>query len=170
VKAEANAFFTKLGVPSTFLQTTFFYEAFLAGGQGPHRDQNRELVLTIPMAGNTMALIAAEDIGRTALGIFRRGDKFIGKTVSIAGAHVTGQELAAKFTAVLGEKVVYRPLTHDQVRASGQPGALEIANTYQFYSDASDYFTGVRDLNLVRELNPDLQSLDSWLNEHKSEI
>jgi hypothetical protein len=41
---------------------------------------------------------------------------------------------------------------------------------YQFYSDASEYFTGVRDLNLVRELNPDLQSLDSWLNEHKSGI
>jgi hypothetical protein len=83
---------------------------------------------------------------------------------------MTGEELAAKFTAVLGEKVVYRPLTHDEVRASGQPGALEVANMYQFYSDASEYFTGVRDLNLVRELNPDLQSLDSWLNEHKSEI
>ena len=71
---------------------------------------------------------------------------------------------------MLGEKVVYRPLTHDEVRAPGQPGALEVAKMYQFYSDASEYFTGVRDLNLVRELNPDLQSLDSWLNEHKSEI
>jgi uncharacterized protein YbjT (DUF2867 family) len=169
-KAEANAFFTELGVPTTFLQTTFFYESFIVGGQGPHRDENGELVLTIPMAGNKMALIAADDIGKTALGVFRRGAEFIGKTVSIAGAHVTGEELAAKFTAVLGEKVVYRPLTHGQVRASGQPGALEIANMYQFYSDASEYFTGVRDLDLVRELNPDLQSLDSWLNEHKTEI
>jgi hypothetical protein len=41
---------------------------------------------------------------------------------------------------------------------------------YQFYSDASEYFTGVRDLDLVRELNPGLRSLDSWLDEHKSEI
>jgi hypothetical protein len=60
------------------------------------------------MAGNKMALIAADDIGKTALGIFRRGNEFIGKTVSIAGALVAGEELAAKFTAVLGEKVVYR--------------------------------------------------------------
>lgn len=168
-KAEANALFTELGVPTTFLQTTFYYEAFLIG-QGPHRDENGELVLTIPMAGNKMALIAADDIGKTALGVFRRGDDFIGKTVSIAGAHVTGEQLAAKFTAVLGEKVVYRPLTHDQVRASGQPGALEIANNFQFYSDASEYFTGVRDLDLVRELNPELQTLDSWLTQHKNEI
>jgi uncharacterized protein YbjT (DUF2867 family) len=84
-KGEANAFFTELGVPTTFLQTTFFYESFLIG-QGPHRDENGELVLTIPMAGNKMALIAADDIGKTALGVFRRGDDFIGKTVSIAGA------------------------------------------------------------------------------------
>jgi uncharacterized protein YbjT (DUF2867 family) len=169
-KGEANAFFTELGVPTTFLQTTFFYEAFIVGGQGPHRDEKGELVLTIPMAGNKLALIAADDIGKTALGVFRRGDEFIGKTVSIAGAHATGEELAAKFTAVLGEKVVYRPLTHDETRASGQPVALELGNMFQFYTDASEYFTGVRDLDLVRELNPDLQSLDSWLDEHKSEI
>lgn len=122
------------------------------------------------MAGNKMALIAANDIGKTALGILPRGDDLIGKTVSIVGALATGEELAAKFTAALGEKVVYRPLTHDEVRVSGQPGAHEAANMYQFYSDASEYFTGVRDLDLVRELNPDLQSLDSWLTEHKSEI
>jgi uncharacterized protein YbjT (DUF2867 family) len=168
-KGEANALFTELGVPTTFLQTTFFYEAFLIG-QGPHRDHNGELVLTIPMAGNKMALIAAGDIGKTALGVFRRGEDFIGKTVSIAGTHATGEELAAKFTAALGEKVAYRPLTHDEVRASGQPGALEFANMYQFYSDASEYFTGVRDLDLVRELNPELQTLDSWLIQHKNEI
>jgi uncharacterized protein YbjT (DUF2867 family) len=168
-KAEANVLFTELGVPTTFLQTTFYYEAFLIG-QGPHRDENGELVLTIPMAGNKMALIAADDIGKTALGVFRRGADFIGKTVSIAGTHATGEQLAAKFTAVLGEKVAYRPLTHDQVRASGQPGALEFANNFQFYSDASEYFTGVRDLDLVRELNPELQTLDSWLIQHKNEI
>jgi nucleoside-diphosphate-sugar epimerase len=89
-------------------------------------------------------------------------------TVSIAGTHATGEELASKFTAALGEKVVYRPITTDQMRAPGQP--LEIANTFQFYSDASEYFTAVRDLDLVRELNPELQSLDSWLAQHKSEI
>jgi len=166
-KGEANASFTALGVPTTFLQTTFYYEAFLQG-QGPRRNDNGELVLTLPMADNTMALIAAEDIGKTAL--FRRGGQFIGKTVSIAGTHATGEELAATFTAALGEKVVYRPLTTDAMRASGQPIALEMANMFQFYSEASEYFTAVRDLDLVRELNPELQPLDTWLNQHKNEI
>jgi len=168
-KAEANASFTELGVPTTFLQTTMYYEALLQGF-GPHRDANGELVLTLPMADKRWALIAGEDIGKTALGVLRRDEEFIGKTVSIAGTIATGEELAAKLTAALGEKVVYRPLTPDAMRASGQPGALETANMFQFYSDASEYFTGVRNLELVRELNPELQPLDTWLTRHKSEI
>jgi uncharacterized protein YbjT (DUF2867 family) len=168
-KAEANASFTALGVPTTFLQTTFYYEAFLQG-QGPHPNDNGELVLSLPMADNKLALIAGEDIGKTALGVFRRGGQFIGKTVSIAGTIATGEELAAMFTAALGEKVVYRPMTTDQMRASGQPGAVEAANMFQFYSDASEYFTAVRNLDLVRGLNPELQTLDSWLLQHKTEI
>ena len=122
------------------------------------------------MADNKLALVAGEDIGKTALGVFRRGDDFIGKTVSIAGTNATGEQLAAMFTAALGEMVVYRPLTTDQMRASGQPGAVEVANMFQFYADASDYFTGVRNLDLVRELNPELQPLDAWLTQHKDEI
>jgi len=168
-KSEANASFTALGVPITFLQTTSYYEGFLQGA-GPHRNENGELVLSTPMAANKLALIAVEDIGKTALGVFRRGDEFIGKTVSIAGTVATGEELAAMFSAALGEKVVYRPMTTDQMRASGQPGALEMANMFQFYSDASEYFTRVRNLDLVRELNPELQPLDSWLTQHKSQI
>jgi uncharacterized protein YbjT (DUF2867 family) len=168
-KGEANASFTALGVPTTFLQTTMYYEALLQGF-GPHRDANGELILTLPMADKRWALIAGEDIGKTALGVFRRGEEFIGKTVSIAGTIATGEQLAAKLTAALGEKVVYRPMTTDAMRASGQPGVIEVANMFQFYSDASDYFTGVRNLDLVRELNPELQTLDTWLIQHKNEM
>jgi uncharacterized protein YbjT (DUF2867 family) len=168
-KGEANASFTALGVPTTFLQTTMYYEALLQGF-GPHRDANGELILTLPMADKRWALIAGEDIGKTALGVFRRGEEFIGKTVSIAGTITTGEQLAAKLTAALGEKVVYRPMTTDAMRASGQPGVIEVANMFQFYSDASEYFTGVRDLDLVRELNPELQTLDTWLIQHKNEM
>ncbi|GAB3396823.1 NmrA/HSCARG family protein [Amycolatopsis echigonensis] len=168
-KGEANAFFTDLGVPTTFLQTTFYYESFLIG-QGPHRDENGRLVLMNPMGDSVMALVSSEDIGRTAYGIFLAGAKYIGRTVGLAGAHATGTELAELFTKVLGEKVDYRPLTHDEVRASDTPGAVEIANMFQFYAEASEYFVGSRNLDLVRELNPRLKPLEEWLTEHKNEI
>nr|WP_296066921.1 NmrA/HSCARG family protein [uncultured Actinoplanes sp.] len=169
VKGEANAYFLELGVPTTFLETTFYYESFLQG-QGPRRDQNGRLTLTLPMGGSVFAMVASEDIGRTAYGIFQAGPRFIGRTVGLAGAHATGDELAELFGKVLGEKVVYAPITHDQMRAADWALAKEIGNMFQFYTEAADTFIGNRDLDLVRSINPRLKPLDEWLAEHRDEL
>jgi uncharacterized protein YbjT (DUF2867 family) len=165
-KAEANAFFAEFGVPTTYLQTTFYWEAFLLGF-GPKRDDDGKLVLTLPMGGSKLAGIASEDIGKTALGIFKRGEEFIGRTVSIAGEHLTGAELAQAFSEVIGEPVTYRAVSHDDFRALGMPAGDEIGNMFQYYTEAADDFTGARDLDLVRRLNPELQDFRTWLRAHK---
>ncbi|MFF5293264.1 NmrA/HSCARG family protein [Paractinoplanes globisporus] len=168
-KGEANAYFTAQGVPTTFLETTFYYESLLQG-QGPIRDENGELVLTLAMGDSPLSLVAVEDIGRTAYGIFLAGSRYVGRTVGLAGAHYTGAELADLLTTVLGEKVSYRPLTHDQVRASGFPIADEIAGTFQFYTEAADSFVAHRDLDAIRKINPRLKPLEEWLTEHRDQL
>jgi hypothetical protein len=64
------------------------------------------------------------------------------------------------------------PTTHDQFRSFSFsfPFAIEIANTFQYYVESADYFTGARDLKVVRELNPQLQSFETWLAVHKDAI
>jgi uncharacterized protein YbjT (DUF2867 family) len=168
-KAEADQLFTELGVPTTFLRTTFYFEAFLHG-MGPQRTDDGSLVLTLPMGQAKLAGIAADDIGRTALGIFRRGTELVGKTISIAGEHLTGSQIAEAMSKAFGEPVTYRPLTHDQFRALDTPGAIEVGNTFQYYVEAADTFTGARDLAAVRALNPQLQSFADWLAIHKDDI
>lgn len=122
------------------------------------------------MADRPLAGIAAEDIGRTALGIFKRGSDCIGKTISIAGDHLTGAQYAAAFSDVLGEEVRYRPFSWDGYRALGFPGEIEFGNMYQYYAENSEQFIGDRDLTLVHELNPQLQSFRDWLTAHKAEF
>ena len=168
-KAEADRLFREYGVPTTFLRTTFFFEGFQMTGMGPARTPDG-LTLTIPMADRPLAGIAVEDIGKTALGIFTRGGRFIGKTVSIAGDHLTGTQYAAALSEALGEEVLYRPYGWDEYRALGFPGAFEFGNMFQYYAENSERFTGDRDLMLVRELNPQLQSFRDWLTVHKIEI
>lgn len=164
-KAEANAYFSALGVPTTFLETTFYYEAFLAGF-GPHRDSSGQLELTLPMGESVMALVAAEDIGRTAYAILKAGNRYIGRTVNLAGTHGTGEQLAETFARAFGEPVAYHPLTHEQMRSAGFPFAGETGNMFQFYTEASDSFVGQRDLEAARSLNPRLESLEQWVGEH----
>jgi uncharacterized protein YbjT (DUF2867 family) len=89
-KADANALFTAQGVPTTFLETAFYYEAFLVG-QGPHRDPSGRSALPLPIGDSVMALVTAEDIGRTAYGIFKAGARLVGRTVGLAGAHADGK-------------------------------------------------------------------------------
>ncbi|MEU7633698.1 NmrA/HSCARG family protein [Nocardia sp. NPDC049220] len=168
-KAEADRIFFLYGVPTTFLRTTFFFEGF-TGGLAPRRSATGELELTVPMADQPLSGIAVEDIGKTALGIFRRGAEFIGKTVSIAGDHLTGDEYAAAFTEALGETVVYRPSSWDAYRAQDFPEAVEMGNMFQYYAENAKQFTDDRDVNLVRTLNPDLQSFRDWLALHKDRI
>jgi uncharacterized protein YbjT (DUF2867 family) len=172
-KGEADALFTKYGVPTTFLRTTFYFDSLIAGME-PARNAEGKLVLNMPMADQPLSGIASEDIGRTALGIFKRGADQLGKTVSIAGDHLTGDQYAAALTAALrdtlGEEITYQPLTWDEYRALQFPLAVEIANMFQFYAEDSARFTGDRNLTKVRELNPALQSLEEWLTKRKSDF
>jgi len=161
-KAEADAMFREYDVPTTFLRTTFFFEGF-AGGLAPSRGDDGTLVLTLPMADQKMSGIAVGDIGRTALGVFRRGPELVGATVSIAGEHLTGEQYAAALGDALGEEVRYRPLGWDEFRAQGFPGAVEMGNMFQYYAQNSARFVGDRDLSAVRALNPGLLSFRDWL-------
>ncbi len=161
-KAEADALFRDYDVPTTFLRTTFFFESF-AGGVGPVRSADGSLLLTMPMADQPLSGIAVADIGKTALGIFKRGPELIGPTVSIAGDHLTGDQYASAFSDAFGETVTYRPISWEDFRAQGFPGAVEMGNMFQYYAQNSARFVGDRDLAAVRTLNPALQSFRDWL-------
>jgi len=41
---------------------------------------------------------------------------------------------------------------------------------FQFKRDFNEYFVGVRDIELARRLDPELQTFEQWLGRHKDEI
>jgi uncharacterized protein YbjT (DUF2867 family) len=169
-KGEADLYFTELGVPTTFFRTTFYWENLILFGMGPKKDADGNLVLTFPMGDKKLAGIAAEDIGKCAYGIFKRGPEMIGKTVGIAGENLTGRQMADALTKALGKEVRYNDISPEQYRGLGFPGAEDLGNMFQFYRDFEKDFIANRDLNLARELNPELQTFDKWLAENAARI
>lgn len=169
-KGEANALFTEAGVPTTFLLTSFYWDNFIYFGMGPAKGADGTLAITLPMDDKKLPGIAAEDIGRCAYGIFRKGDQYIGKTVGIAGEHPTGAQMAAAFSKVLGKEVRYNAVPPDVYRQFGFPGADDLGNMFQFKRDFNEYFTGARNLEESRALNPRLQTFDAWLTANKDAI
>ncbi|HEY6341601.1 MAG TPA: NmrA/HSCARG family protein [Bryobacteraceae bacterium] len=169
-KGESNHFFSDLGLPVTFLLTSFYWDNFINFGMGPKKGADGKLTLTLPIGDAKMPSIAAEDIGKCAYGIFKRGGDFIGKTVGIAGEQPTGKEMAASFAKAFGQDVAFNPVAFDVYRGFGFPGAEDLGNMFQFYHDCEKEFAAARSLDFSRSLNPELQSLDQWLAQNKSRI
>jgi uncharacterized protein YbjT (DUF2867 family) len=137
---------------------------------GPKPGPDGRLAFTLPMGDARLPGIAAEDIGRCAYGIFKAGKEYIGKTVGIAGEHLTGAQMAASLGAALGREVVYNAVTPAQYRAFGFPGAEDLGNMFQFKRDFEADFCGARDPALARRLNPALQTFDQWLAQNAQRI
>lgn len=169
-KGEADQEFTKLAVPTTFLLTSFYWDNMILFGMGPKKGPDGTLAFTLPMGDQKLPCIAAEDIGKCALGIFKKGREYIGKTVAIAGEHLTGTEMAAAMTKALGQPVRYNAVTPEQYRGFGFPGAEDLGNMFQFKRDFNEAFCGLRNPAVARSLNPALLTFEAWLAQHKSRI
>ena len=169
-KGAANQTFIDQGVPTTFLLTSYYWENLIYFGMGPQKGPDGVYGITMPMGDKKLPSIAAEDIGRCALGIFQRGGAMIGKTVGIAGEHLSGNEMAAALTDALGFEVRYNDVPPEVYRGFDFPGADDLGNMFQFNRDFDADFRGARSIEQSRELNPQLQTFAGWLVDHKDQI
>ena len=168
-KGEANKAFSQFGVQVTYMLTSFYWDNLIFG-MGPKKGADGKLELTLPMGDKRLAGIAAEDIGKSAFCIFKAGFDLLGKTVGVAGDHLTGAQMAAALAKELGQAVSYNPLSPEQFRQLGTPGADELGNMFQFMQDFESEFCAARNLDSARALNPSLQTFGGWLSRNKDRI
>jgi uncharacterized protein YbjT (DUF2867 family) len=169
-KGESDAFFRDARVPTTFLLTSFYWENLIYFGMGPKEAGDGSLNFVLPMGDRKLPGIAAEDIGRCALGILREGTGLVGQTIGIAGEFLTGSEMADALGRALGRKVNYVPLPPEDFRKLGFPGAEDLGNMFQFKRDFNQEFCAARSVRRSRELNPALMSFERWLEVNAGRI
>ena len=169
-KADANRFFEEAGVPTTFLLTSGYFENFIGFGWGPQRGEDGGLTVVFPMDDEKLPLIAVEDIGRCTYGIFQRRDEYVGKTVGVAGEHLTGSEIAAALSEAMDLDVSYTAVPPDVYRSFDFPGADDVGNMFQFWRDFPDVYCGHRSVEESRRLNPELVTFREWLAENAGRI
>ena len=169
-KGEANHLFTDLGLPVTFLLTSFYWENFIHFGMGPQKGPDGKLAITLPMDDKKLPGMAAEDIGKCAYAIFKNGGDYIGNTVGVASEHLTGAEMAAALSKALGQQVSYNAVPPQVYRGFGFPGAEDLGNMFQFKCDFQEVFCGARNPEVAKALNPELKTFDDWLSENKDRI
>jgi uncharacterized protein YbjT (DUF2867 family) len=169
-KGQVDRVFAEEAAPITYLLAAFYWENFINFGMGPRKGPDGDLALALPLGGVRLPGIAAEDIGRCAYGLFRRGTGTVGQRFGIAGEILSGAEMAAKMTRALGRKVNFQDVPFDVYRSLGFPGAEDLGNMFQFQAILGDEFLRSRDAAASRSLNPDLLNFDAWLAKNARRI
>jgi len=169
-KGASDHLFTDLGVPTTCMLTVAYWDNFIHFGWGPKKGPDGKLAIAFPMGDKKLGGIAAEDIGKCAYGILKRGTEYVGKRVGIVGEHLTGVEMARALTKALGHEVTYNAIEPAVYRSFGFPGADDLANMFQFDRDFADELGRTHSVELSRALNPQLQTLDTWLKTNAKHI
>ena len=168
-KAEADAFFA--GVPTTFLHTTFYWDNLYMFGLAPKKGEDGKYAWAFPLGDAKMAGIAVEDIGKCALGIFKAGNQYVGKTVGIMGEAISVEDMGKELTKQLGiGPVTYNAVDANTYRSWGFPGADEMGNMFQVYRDFEGPFLAARSVETAKALNPALQNFSQWLAANKAKV
>jgi len=168
-KGESNRYFVEAGVPTTLLNTSFYWDNLIHFGMAPKKGEDGNYAFVLPMGDKKLPGIAAEDIGRCAYGVFKRPD-LIGKEIGIAGDHVNGAQMAAELSRALGQPVVHAAVPPEVYRGFGFPGADDLGNMFQFKAEFEKEYCVRRDLAFSRSLNPRLQTFAQWVDANKGRI
>jgi len=169
-KGLADEYFKELGIPTTFLRTSFYLENLTGFGMGPKKDSSGNFKLSFPIKENTkLPVISSYDVGGCAAGIFKDLNT-IGKTIGIAGDIVTGPEIAQAISESRGVPVSYESISADEYRTSGSPVAKDLANMFQWLEENNEAFCGRRNIGFSKQLNPEILDLKAWCLAHAKEI
>jgi len=149
-KAEVEAHIRALGLPATVLRPTTFMENYTLPPQGL-----ADGVLYEPTAPDVpIGLIAVDDIGYFAALAFRRPERFLGRTVDLAGDFLTPPEIARAMSAALGRTFEYRHVPASSLRN-------EIVAALYAWVNGEGY--PKIDLDALRADHPGLMTFDAWL-------
>lgn len=151
-KPRIEAHIRDLPLTATIIRPMIFMEMLVRPGSG--LEEGRLISLIRPE--RSIQLTAVEDIGKIVAAVFADKPRFAGVTMKIASDRLSGHALAAALTEVAGKPITYARFPDDVLAANA-----DLAHMASSLEDGplADHV----DLELMRELNPDLLSFRSWL-------
>lgn len=151
-KAEIERHIHTLPIVSTIVRPATFMDLLVMPGFGLDEGQFHFFM----QPDGAMQVLAVEDIGKIVAAIYAQPERFKGKTFEIASDVVTGLQLQELFSAAAGRLIPYSRFSDDVLTANPFLQKLTaLADDGRLVGHAS--------LEEIRQLNPQLQSFESWL-------
>ncbi|MGG8094463.1 NmrA/HSCARG family protein [Klebsiella aerogenes] len=151
-KAEIERHIHTLPIVSTIVRPATFMDLLVMPGFGLDEGQFHFFM----QPDGAMQVLAVEDIGKIVAAIYAQPERFKGKIFEIASDVVTGLQLQELFSAAAGRLITYSRFSDAVLTANPFLQKLTaLADDGRLVGHAS--------LEEMRQLNPQLQSFESWL-------
>jgi len=152
-KARIEAHIRGLSIVATIVRPAAFMELLVMPGFG--LNEGRFTFFLKP--DQAMQVLAVEDIGKLVAAIFADVGRFAGQTFEIASDSVTGRDLEALFSQAAGRPIAYARFSNDVLAAN--PFLAKLTALLD-----QGPLAGHADLETLRAINPELQTLRTWLS------
>lgn len=156
-KWEIEQYIQALGLPATILRPPFFMENFGNPDFGQVYGLPSGTFAIAFQPDVTMGLIAVDDIGAFAALAFEHPDKYLGKTIEIAGDALTPPQVAAAISGATGRPISYIQTPMETLYQQN----VKIARAFDFLNEVG-YTTNIAAL---RQQHPGLMDFDAWLEQ-----
>lgn len=164
-KGEVEQYFWNQGMPMTSVRIPFYYENFLTIMRPLQAPVSDHYILLLPMGDIPMDGISVADIGPAVASLFESPQAFLGKPVGLTAQRLTIKQYAEILSKHTGKKVLESKITPDMYEKLGFPGAKELADMFRY-----KWMKPYRDIELTRQLNPNVRSFDQFLSENKEAL
>ena len=151
-KPRIEAHIRQLDMTTTIIRPMIFMEMLVRPGFG--LDEGR--LVSLIRSDHSIQLTAVEDIGRFVAAVLADKSRFGGAPLKIASDRLTGRELAVILSEAIGRPIAYERFPEDVLAANA-----DLAHMAESLEDGP--LAEQVDLELMREINPDLLTFRSWL-------
>ena len=166
-KGEADKYLAEIGLPHTNLLTSFYWQNFISFGMGPQPGPDGKLKITFPIGQAAIPLVDVADIGHSVTRILRNPETFIGLTTGVSSLHLTGNQMAAAFSRVLGLEISFYAPSRDEYAGYGFPGADDLASMFHVKNVFEKRF---RESRPPHGDGSGLQKFEAWIAANKDAL
>ncbi|RBO90959.1 NmrA/HSCARG family protein [Pseudochrobactrum asaccharolyticum] len=142
----------QLDMVTTIIRPMIFMEMLVRPGFGLEKGR----LISLIQPDHSIQLTATQDIGKFLVAIFADKSRFGGATLKIASDRLTGRELEAAISKAAGYPITYERFS-DNVFATN----ADLAHMAKSLADGP--LSEPLDLDILREINPELLTFASWL-------
>ena len=156
-KYKVEQHIVRSGIPHTIIGPTAFMENFIQPFAIPNLKSGK-IARGLP-ASRAVQLIAVEDIGSFVAFAIEHGESFVGKRIDIAGDELTGDEVAAILSKIIGNQIKYEGFAPENLMA--QSPDLGIMMKWQ---EKNNY---AADIKTLRKSYPEIKwhTFQEWAKE-----